>query len=59
MRTYLWVAFVAHAITILGFCIVIPLSKYPRIQEYSVGWDLFKLLVSCGFAVWCGLLLFD
>lgn len=55
--TYLVVMLVAYVISILVKCYHITQNNYPRMVDYSIGEDLFGLLLMIGMLVWVILLL--
>lgn len=52
IETYLAVIFWGGVIRIAAGLFVIATSKYPRRSEYSLGFDLVRLIMAIAFFVW-------
>lgn len=58
MKVFLWVSLVMSCIGVLGRAINISIKDYPRSVTYKRGEELIYMLISIGFVVWAGVLLF-
>jgi len=57
METYVTVAFWLGLVATIIRGSIMSTSKYPRIEEKTLGSDIFMMMIQIGFMAWCAVLL--
>lgn len=58
METYVWLMFIVYALSFIARAFLLAYESYPRQMIYSRSLDMASLIVTIGFLVWTGILIF-
>lgn len=57
MRMLVFVVFIMWCIAIVSRLVSLFIASYPRTNETSIGSEVARLMITTGFTVWAGFLL--
>ena len=57
MRTFIFTVLIIWCISIAARLLLLMISDYPRTEKTSMGGEVARILISTGFTVWAGFLL--
>ena len=58
METYVTVSFWMMIVALIIRLLVLSVASYPRTEEKTIGGDIVTIIISIGFIVWAGFLLY-
>ena len=58
METYITVSFWMMVVAMMLRLFIVSTANYPRVEEKKLGAEIVGILISAGFIVWAGILLF-